>query len=136
MEQRKSTKDDKGKTQGGKTPLRSNTDAIVDGGFNRSSDEDSVMELEQRVGIIQLELPLTTSLKGRRTKGVAAKGIPITRSMVWQAYKKVRKNKGSGGVDGKNLKAYEKHQEDNLYKLWNRLTSGSCLLYTSDAADE
>jgi len=56
---------------------------------------------------------------------VTAKGIPITRSMVWQAYKKVRKNKGSGGVDGKHLKVYEKHQEDNLYKLWNRLTSGS-----------
>lgn len=125
MEQRKSTKDVKGKTQEGQPPLRSKTDAFVDGGFNRSSVEGSVMELEQRVGIIQLELPLTTSVKGRRTKGVTAKGIPITRSMVWQAYKKVRKNKGSGGVDGKNLKAYEKHQEDNLYKLWNRLTSGS-----------
>ena len=125
MEQRKSTKDEKGKTQEGQTPLRSKTDAFVDGGFNRSSDEDSVMELEQRVGIIQLELPLATSEKGRRTKGETAKGIPITRSMVWQAYKKVRKNKGSGGVDGKSLKAYGKHQEDNLYKLWNRLTSGS-----------
>jgi len=125
MEQRKSTKDDKGKTQEGQTPLRSNTDALVDGGSNRSSEEDSVMELERRVGIIQLELPLTTSVKGRRTKGVTAKGIPITRSMVWQAYKKVRKNKGSGGVDGMSLKTYEKHLEDNLYQLWNRLTSGS-----------
>ncbi|MFT4668078.1 MAG: RNA-directed DNA polymerase [Gammaproteobacteria bacterium] len=125
MEQRKSTIDDKGKTQEGQTPLRSNTDAIVDGGFNRSSNEDPVMGLEQRVGIIQLELPLTTSVKGRRTKGVSAKGIPVTRSMVWQAYKKVRKNKGSGGVDGKSLKTYQQDQEDNLYKLWNRLTSGS-----------
>jgi len=48
MEQRKSTKDVKGKTQEGQTPLRSKTDAFVDGGFNRSSDEDSVMELEQK----------------------------------------------------------------------------------------
>ena len=125
MEQGKSTKDVKGKTQEGQTPLRSNTDAYVDGGFNRSSNEDSVMELERRVGIIQLELPLTTSVKGRRTKGVTAKGIPVTRSMVWQAYKKVRRNKGSGGVDGKSLNTYAKHLEDNLYKLWNRLTSGS-----------
>ena len=125
MEQRKSTKDDKGTPQGGQTPLRENTDALVDGGFNRSSDEDSVMESERRVGIIQLELPLTTSVKGRRTKGVTAKGIPITRSMVWRAYKKVRKNKGSGGVDGVSLKAYEEYLEDNLYELWNRLTSGS-----------
>jgi len=70
MEQRKSTKDDKGKAQKGKTPLRQNTNASVDGGSNRSSVEDPVMGLEQRVGIIQLELPLTTSVKGRRTKGV------------------------------------------------------------------
>ena len=125
MEQGKSTIDDKGKTQERKTLLRSNTDAIVDGGSNRISNEDSVMELERRVGIIQLELPLTTSEKGRRTKGVIAKGIPITRSMVWQSFKKVRKNKGSGGVDGKSLKSYSKDQENHLYKLWNRLTSGS-----------
>ena len=125
MEQGKSTENDKGKAQEGKTPSRLNTDDSVDGGFNRSSKEDSVMELERRVGIIQLELPLTTSEKGRRTKGVTAKGIPITRSMVWHAYKKVRKNKGSGGVDGKTLKSYSEKLEDNLYKLWNRLTSGS-----------
>ena len=125
MEQGKSTKDDKRKAQEGKTPSRLNTNALVDGGFNRSSKDDSVMESERRVGIIQLELPLTTSVKGRRTKGVTAKGIPITRSMVWHAYKKVRKNKGSGGVDGKSLKTYSRKLEDNLYKLWNRLTSGS-----------
>jgi len=125
MEQGKSTKDVKGKTQEGKTPSRLNTDAYVDGGSNRSSKEDSVMELERRVEIIQLELPLTTSEKGRRTKGVTAKGIPVTRSMVWHAYKKVRKNKGSGGVDGKSLKTYSENLEDKLYKLWNRLTSGS-----------
>jgi len=125
MEQGKSTENDKGKVQEGKTPLRLNTDVCVDGGFNRISKEDSVMGSERRVGIIQLELALTTSIKGRRTKGVTAKGIPITRSMVWQAYKKVRKNKGVGGVDGKSLKDFAKYQDDNLYKLWNRLSSGS-----------
>ena len=45
--------------------------------------------------------------------------------MVWHAYKKVRKNKGSGGIDGKSLSSYSKDLENNLYKLWNRLTSGS-----------
>ena len=55
MEQRKSTKDGKGKTQEGQTPSRLNTDVLVDGGSNRSSVEDLVMGLEQRVGIIQLE---------------------------------------------------------------------------------
>ncbi|MFT5168454.1 MAG: RNA-directed DNA polymerase, partial [Saprospiraceae bacterium] len=56
---------------------------------------------------------------------MTAKGIPITRSMVWQAYKKVRSNKGSAEIDGKSLNSFKKHQEDNLYKRWNRLTSGS-----------
>ena len=125
MEQGKSTKDDKGKDQEGKTPLRPNTKDLVDGGSNRSSAESSVMGGERRVGIIQLEIPLTTSKKGRRTNSVSAKGIPITRSMVWRAYKKVRSNKGSAGVDGESLKSFKQHQEDNLYKLWNRLTSGS-----------
>jgi hypothetical protein len=125
MEQGKSTKAGKGKAQEGKTPLRLNTDDLVDGGSNRSSEESPVMGEERRVGIIQLEIPLTTSNKGRRKNSMTAKGIPITRSMVWRAYKKVRSNKGSAGVDGEGLQSFKKHQEDNLYKLWNRLTSGS-----------
>ncbi len=67
MEQGKSTKDDKGKAQGGKTPSRLNTKDLVDGGSNRSSEETPVMGVERRVGIIQLEILLTTSKKGRRT---------------------------------------------------------------------
>ena len=50
MEQRKSTKDEKGKTQEGQTPLRSNTNDFVDGGSNRSSEETPVMGGERRVG--------------------------------------------------------------------------------------
>ena len=79
MEQGKSNKDVKGTPQCGQTQLRENTEALFDGGFNGSSDEDSVMGLERRVGIIQLEIPFTTSEKGRRTNGVSAKGIPITK---------------------------------------------------------
>ena len=45
--------------------------------------------------------------------------------MVWESYKKVKSNKGSGGIDGKNLKIYSEDLSSNLYKLWNRLTSGS-----------
>jgi len=125
MEQGKSTKDAKGKAQGEETSSRLNTDDLVDGGSNRISEETPVMGAERRVGIIQLELPLTTSKQGRRNNSVSAKGIPITRSMVWGAYKKVRSNKGSAGVDGESLRSFQQHQEDNLYKLWNRLTSGS-----------
>ena len=125
MELEKSTINEKGKNQVGQTPTRSNTDEVVDGGLNRSSEEDSVMELERRVGVIQLELPFTTSVKERRINSDSAKGIPITKTMVWEAYKKVRRNKGSGGVDNISLTDYKEDLANNLYKLWNRLSSGS-----------
>jgi len=53
------------------------------------------------------------------------KSQPITRVMVLQAYKKVRANKGSGGVDGMGWDWLENNLKTELYRLWNRLTSGS-----------
>ena len=53
------------------------------------------------------------------------KSQPITKRQVWEAYKKVKANKGSAGVDRVSLKDYEAKLEDNLYKLWNRMASGS-----------
>jgi RNA-directed DNA polymerase len=50
---------------------------------------------------------------------------PITKKMVLEAYKKVRENGGSAGVDQRDLESYAKDLPKNLYKLWNRLTSGS-----------
>lgn len=45
--------------------------------------------------------------------------------MVWEAYKKVKANRGSAGIDGESLKQFEENLSNNLYKLWNRLSSGS-----------
>ena len=53
------------------------------------------------------------------------KSIPITKEMVWEAYKLVKRNKGSAGVDGATLQEFEKVRVKELYKLWNRLASGS-----------
>jgi group II intron reverse transcriptase/maturase len=50
---------------------------------------------------------------------------PITKKMVLEAYKKVRENGGSAGVDEQDLGSYSKNLQRNLYKLWNRMTSGS-----------
>ena len=125
MEQGKSNINAKRKTQVGQTPMRSNSDVVFDGGLNRSSKETSVMEEERRVGVIQMELPFTTSVRGRKIVEVASKGIPITKRMVWQSYKKVKSKKGSGGVDEISLTSYSENLSGNLYKLWNRLTSGS-----------
>jgi len=53
------------------------------------------------------------------------KSQPISRIMVWHAYQKVKENKGSGGIDNMTWNDLEKNQKGYLYKLWNRLTSGS-----------
>ena len=53
------------------------------------------------------------------------KSVPITRMMVWEAYKKVRSNKGSAGIDSITLDEFEKVRSKELYKIWNRLASGS-----------
>jgi RNA-directed DNA polymerase len=53
------------------------------------------------------------------------KPFSISKQAVWQAYRKVKANKGGTGVDEQTLKQYEQNLKGNLYKLWNRLSSGS-----------
>lgn len=53
------------------------------------------------------------------------KSFDISKRQVWEAYKKVKANRGSAGVDNVDFKIFEKNLENNLYKLWNRLSSGS-----------
>lgn len=53
------------------------------------------------------------------------KSLPITKQMVWKAYQKVKRNGGSAGVDGQSLENFQVDLSKNLYKIWNRLSSGS-----------
>lgn len=53
------------------------------------------------------------------------KSQPITKLMVWQAYKKVKSNKGRAGIDSMDWEDLDSNLSSHLYKLWNRLTSGS-----------
>ena len=45
--------------------------------------------------------------------------------MIWQAYKRVRANKGSAGIDLVSIEQFDTDLSGNLYKLWNRMASGS-----------
>lgn len=54
-----------------------------------------------------------------------AKPFCIPKRAVWEAYKRVKANQGAAGVDGQSIAAFEADLENNLYKLWNRLSSGS-----------
>ena len=54
-----------------------------------------------------------------------AKPFSISKHLVWEAYKRVKANKGAAGVDGQSLSAFDKDLKANLYKIWNRMSSGS-----------
>ena len=53
------------------------------------------------------------------------KSYEISKQVVWEAYQRVKANRGAAGVDGQSLKAFEKDLKNNLYKIWNRMSSGS-----------
>lgn len=54
-----------------------------------------------------------------------AKPYDIAKREVWEAYRQVKANRGAAGVDGESLAAFEKDLKNNLYKIWNRMSSGS-----------
>ena len=56
---------------------------------------------------------------------VPGKPFEISKWSVWQAWEKVRANKGAPGVDGESIEAFESDLRGNLYKIWKRMSSGS-----------
>ena len=53
------------------------------------------------------------------------KSFGISKRSVWKAWKKVKANQGAAGVDGVSIAQFEARLSDNLYKVWNRMASGS-----------
>lgn len=53
------------------------------------------------------------------------KSFSIPRQLVWEAFQQVKANGGSAGVDQESIEQFECELKDNLYKLWNRMSSGS-----------
>ena len=53
-----------------------------------------------------------------------AKPFAISKAVVFEAYQKVKANDGAAGIDGESISEFEKNLKKNLYKLWNRMSSG------------
>lgn len=53
------------------------------------------------------------------------KPFDIPKRLVWEAYQRVKANKGAAGIDGQSIDEFDQDMTNNLYRLWNRLSSGS-----------
>jgi group II intron reverse transcriptase/maturase len=60
-----------------------------------------------------------------RTSVDKAKPFSIAKRDVWEAYIRVKANRGAAGVDGESIQDFEKDLSNNLYRIWNRMSSGS-----------
>ena len=54
-----------------------------------------------------------------------AKPFSISKWEVWEAYQRVRANQGAAGVDEQTIAEFDRGLKRNLYKIWNRMSSGS-----------
>ena len=56
--------------------------------------------------------------------GPEGKPFEIPKQLIGEAYKQVKANKGAAGVDGQSIEDFEDDLRNNLYKMWNRMSSG------------
>jgi DNA replication protein DnaC len=62
-----------------------------------------------------------------------AKPFDIPKRIVWEAYWRVKANRGAAGVDDQSIEAFDRCVKNNLFKLWNRLSSGSSVAFFTAA---
>ena len=115
--------DAKGETQAVSRRKGPSTDAGHRGGGARSRVDGPVMGPDRRGVVIRL-LSRSTTRKGM-TAMDRAKPFCIAKRDVWEAYKQVKANRGAAGVDGQSIEDFDRDLSKNLYRIWNRMSSGS-----------
>src|SRR5438477_4349715 len=111
----------KGRGPSGKIRKDQSTNAGHRDGAVRSRDEGAVMALDRR-DFVQ---PRPEPTGNGRSSVNKAKPFEIPKREVWEAFKKVKANQGAAGVDGQTIAEFEVDLSNNLYRLWNRMSSGS-----------
>ena len=53
------------------------------------------------------------------------KPFEISKGLVWEAYRRVKAKKGAAGVDGQSIEEFDADLRNNLFKIWNRMSSGT-----------
>jgi RNA-directed DNA polymerase len=123
MERENFVPDAKGNDKWVKT-MRKNTEAGTRDGAARSSDEASVMGVERRGSVIRSTHVANPVGDERMT---STKPYGIAKRAVWEAYQQVKANRGAAGIDEQSIEMFDQNLSRNLYKLWNRMSSGSYL---------
>src|SRR3954454_2182390 len=103
--------------------MRKNTDAGARGGVAHSSEESLVMR-EERRGIVIQSGEVANPRAGMSGRN-SIKPYVIAKRSVWEAYQQVKANRGAAGIDEETIAMFEQDLSKNLYKLWNRMSSGS-----------
>src|SRR5450432_2740386 len=103
--------------------MRKNTDARARGGAAHSSEESLVMRGERRDGVVQSSS--VANPQAGMSGVTSTKPYVIAKRAVWEAYQQVKANRGAAGVDEETIAMFEQNLSKNLYKLWNRMSSGS-----------
>jgi len=89
----------------------------------RTSDKGFVMGPEQR-GRVRWLIQHATGNGMKRLDATKMKSFNIDKKLVYDGYKAVKANAGAAGVDGQTLEQFDKDLTRNLYKIWNRTSSG------------
>ncbi|MHC4946048.1 MAG: reverse transcriptase domain-containing protein, partial [Planctomycetota bacterium] len=61
----------------------------------------------------------------RRNRQIKAKPFSISKKAFWKAWQSVKANRGAAGVDDESISDFEEKEKNNLYKIWNRMSSGT-----------
>jgi group II intron reverse transcriptase/maturase len=115
--------DANGKAASGLNHEGERTDATPRDGAPRSSEE--VRESGRSEGGACSEAKFVGPTRNGRSPKDEAKPYCISRQEVLEAYKKVKSNKGAAGIDEQTIADFEQDLKNNLYRIWNRMSSGS-----------
>jgi RNA-directed DNA polymerase len=85
------------------------------------------MEMERRasVGYSVKCIFKQLCIKQRMMREEMTKSLPVSKRMVYESYLKVVSKQGGAGIDRESIEKFNENMNKNLYKIWNRMTSGS-----------
>ena len=109
------------------TLKRESTDALRRDGSARSSDELCESRGSEGADMSKPKESANSPEVDEEESMTEAKPFRIGKVEVWEAYKRVKANRGAAGVDEQSLEEFDQDLRGNLYKIWNRMSSGSYL---------